>query len=176
MPEMASATPRAISDLRGTWSLDPQRTTIHFTTKALWITTVNGTLRATDGSGIVDADGRVTGRIAIDAGSIDTKNKKRDEHLRNADFFDVPKYPSIIFDVTDVHIGAPGQGTVQGTLSLHGVSRAIEFPAALRTESDDALTVDVRAQIDRRQWGLGWTKMGASLHNSITIEATFVRS
>ncbi len=175
MTEMASATPNAISDLTGYWTLDPQRTTIRFTTKALWITTVNGTLRATEGTGTVDADGRVTGRVAIDAGSIDTKNEKRDEHLRNADFFDVQRYPSMVFDVTHAHLGALGQSTLQGMLSLHGVSRAIEFRAALRTESDEALILDVRTEIDRSEWGLGWTKMGAGLHNSITIKATFVR-
>jgi polyisoprenoid-binding protein YceI len=175
MPEMASALPQAISDLTGSWSLDPQRTTVQFTTKALWITTVNGTLRATDGTGTVDVDGRVTGRIDIDPSSIDTKNKKRDEHLRNADFFDVQNYPSMVFDVTNVQFGAPGQSTLQGTLSLHGVSRTIEFEAALRTESDEALTLDVHTKIDRSEWGLRWTKMGAGLHNSITITATFVR-
>jgi polyisoprenoid-binding protein YceI len=175
MPEMASATPQAISDLTGSWSLDPHRTTIQFTTKALWITTVDGTLRATDGTGTVDADGRVTGRIVIDASSIDTKNKKRDEHLRNADFFDVQKYPSMVFDVNDVHLGAPGQSTLKGTLSLHGISRPIEFQAALLTESDEAVTLDVHTNIDRSEWGLGWTKMGAGRHNLITIKATFVR-
>jgi polyisoprenoid-binding protein YceI len=175
MPDRASAVPQAISDLTGSWNLDPHRTTVQFTTKALWITTVNGRLRATDGTGTVDADGNVTGRIAIDASSIDTKNKRRDEHLRNADFFDVQKYPNMVFDVTDVHVGARGQSSLQGTLSLHGVSRAIEFQAALRTDGDDALTLDVHTEIDRSEWGLGWTKMGAGLHNSITIKATFVR-
>ena len=175
MPDMSSATPQVLSDLAGSWNLDPQRTTIKFTTKALWITTVNGTLRATDGTGTVDADGRVTGRIAIDASSIDTRNKKRDEHLRNADFFEVEKYPTMVFDVVDVHLGAPGQPTLKGTLSLHGISRPIEFQAVLRSEGDEAVTFDVHTTLDRSEWGLGWTKMGAGLHNSVTITATFVR-
>ncbi len=175
MPENANASPQAVSDLTGSWNLDPQRTTIQFTTKALWITTVNGTLRATEGTGTVAADGSVNGRIVVDANSIDTKNKKRDEHLRNADFFDVKKYPSMVFDMTDVYLGAPGQSTLKGTLSIHGMSRPIEFQAALRTESDEAVTLDVHTNIDRSEWGLGWTKMGAGLHNSVTIKATFVR-
>jgi polyisoprenoid-binding protein YceI len=37
MPDMSSATPQVLSDLAGSWNLDPQRTTIQFTTKALWI-------------------------------------------------------------------------------------------------------------------------------------------
>lgn len=175
MPEMKSSTPQAISDLTGYWTLDPERTTIHFTTKALWITTVNGTLRATEGTGAVEADGSVNGRIVIDANSIDTKNKRRDEHLRNVDFFDVQKYPSMVFDVTGVRLDAPGQGTLKGTLCLRGISRPLEFKASLRSESDEAITLDVHTKIDRSEWGLGWTKMGAGLHNSITIKATFLR-
>ena len=51
MPEIARATPQAISDLTGTWTLDPRRTMIQFQTKAMWVLNVNGTLRATEGSG-----------------------------------------------------------------------------------------------------------------------------
>jgi polyisoprenoid-binding protein YceI len=173
MPELS--TPRAISDLTGSWSLDPQRTTVHFTTKALWIMTVNGTLRATDGVGTVDADGTVTGRMVIDANSIDTKNKRRDGHLRGADFFDVPTFPSMVFDVTDARLVGPGQVTLPGTLTLHGVSRPIEIQAAILKQGDEVLTLEVHTEIDRSEWGLGWTRMGAGLHNSVTIEATFVR-
>jgi polyisoprenoid-binding protein YceI len=49
MPEIARATPAAISDLTGTWALDPRRTTIQFQTKAMWVLNVNDTLRATEG-------------------------------------------------------------------------------------------------------------------------------
>ena len=173
MPELS--TPRAISDLTGSWSLDPQRTTVHFTTKALWIMTVNGTLRVTEGSGSVDGDGRVTGRLVVDANSIDTKNKKRDEHLRTADFFDGQQYPSMVFEATGARLGSPGQSTVKGNLSIRGVSRPVEFQAALRTESDGAITLDAQTQIDRSQWGMSWAKMGAGLHNQVTIKAVFIR-
>jgi len=175
MPQNASTAPQALSELTGTWNLDPQRTTIRFTTKALWITTVNGALRATEGSGTVDAEGSVSGRIVIDATSIDTKNKRRDEHLRNADFFDVSKYPSMTFDLAEGHLGGPGRSTLKGTLSLHGVTRPIEVQAALQTEGDGALTLDVHTDIDRSEWGLGWTKWGAGLHNAVAIKATFIR-
>jgi polyisoprenoid-binding protein YceI len=175
MPEVARSTPQVMTDLTGTWTLDPSRTKITFATKAVWILTVRGTMRATEGSGTVDPDGHVTARLVVDASSIDTKNKKRDEHLRTADFFETEKYPSIVFDVTDVALGAPGQSRVKGTLSIHGVSRPLEFDAALRTENDGAVTLDAQTEIDRSEWGLTWTKMGAGLHNRVTLIATFVR-
>lgn len=168
MPELT------LSDLTGAWTLDPSRTTVQFQTKAMWILNVNGTLHATEGSGTVHGDGRVTGHLVIDANSIDTKNKKRDEHLRSADFFDVQEYPSVVFDVTEVHLGGPGKGTVEGNLAIRGVSRPIAFDTALRTEHDGAGTLDAHTEIDRSEWGLSWAKMGAGLHNRVAINATFV--
>ncbi len=175
MPETAGATPQAISDLIGAWTLDPRRSTVQFRTKAMWILTVNGTFRVTEGTGTVDGDGRVTGRLVLDASSIDTKNKRRDEHLRTADFFEVQKYPSVVFDVTGARLGVPGQSTVKGNLTIRGVSRPVEFQAALRTESDGVITLDAQTEIDRSEWGLRWAKMGAGLQNRVTIKATFVR-
>ena len=174
MPEIANATPQPISDLTGAWTLDLRRTTIQFQTKAMWILTVNGTLRVTEGSGTVDGDGRVTGGLVVDASSIDTKNKRRDEHLRTADFFEVQNYPNIVFDVTDALLGSPGQSTVKGNLSIHGISRPLELQAALRTEGDGAVTLDAHTEIDRSQWGLPWAKMGAGLNNRVSIKATFI--
>jgi polyisoprenoid-binding protein YceI len=175
MPKIGSAAPQAISDLSGTWTLDPRRSTIQFQTKAMWIQSVKGTLRVTEGSGTVNPDGRVTGRLVVDPSSIDTKNKRRDEHLRGADFLEVQKHPIITFDLTGAHLGASGQSTIEGNLSIRGISRLIEVRAALRADGDGALTLDAQTEIDRREWGVRWAKMGAGLNNRVTIKATFVR-
>jgi len=175
MPEVTRGTPQAISDLTGSWTLDPRRTTIAFQTKAMWILTVDGTLRATEGDATVDGDARVAGRLVIDTKSIDTKNKRRDKHLRGADFFEVAKHPNIVFDVTGARLGAPGQSAVLGNLSILGICRPIDFQAALRVEPDGAVTLVAQTQIDRSEWGMSWTKMGAGLSNHVTVSATFVR-
>lgn len=82
MPEDAHTMPQVISDLTGTWTLDPRRTTIQFQTKTMWILSVKSTLRVTEGSGIVDGNGHVTGRLVLEPRSIDTKNKKRDDTFK----------------------------------------------------------------------------------------------
>ena len=175
MPETVGAAPQAISDLTGTWTLDPRRTAIQFQTKAMWVLNVSGTLRATEGSGAVDGNGHVTGRLVVDAASIDTKNKRRDTHLRGADFFEVQKHPAMVFEVTGARLGAQGQGTVEGTLSIRGVTWDVEFQAVLRTEGDGAVTLDARTEIDRSKWGMTWAMMGAGLNNQVTVRTTFVR-
>lgn len=175
MQQITSAAPQALADLAGTWTLDPSRTTIQFQTKAMWILNVSGALHATEGNGAVDPDGQVTGRLVIDARSINTKNKTRDNHLRGADFFEVQKYPAMIFDVTGAHLGGQGQSTVAGTLTIRDVTRPVEFQAALRTEGDGSITIDAQTEIDRSQWGVSWARMGAGLKNHVTVTAAFVR-
>jgi polyisoprenoid-binding protein YceI len=175
MTENTKVAPGALADLTGAWALDPSRTTIRFQTKAMWVLKANGTLRASEGYGAVDDNGEVTGRMVIDTTSIDTKNKRRDAHLRNADFFDVQKYPTMVFDVTGARLDARGQCTVKGALTIRGVTRPVEFPAALRMEGDGSVTIDARIEIDRSKWGMAWAMMGAGLDNQVTVEATFVR-
>lgn len=57
--------------------------------------TVHNRFQKFDGEGTVNADGTVSGHLVIDATSLTTKNRKRDEHLRSADFFDVEHHPTV---------------------------------------------------------------------------------
>ena len=84
-----------LSDFAGKWELDRDRTSIAFHTKAMWVFPAKGTFRALEGVGNVAADGRISGTLVIDAASVDTKNKKRDAHLRTADFFEVETFPTM---------------------------------------------------------------------------------
>jgi polyisoprenoid-binding protein YceI len=173
--EAAAETPRTIPDLAGNWTIDPARSTVRFRTKALWIVTVNGAFHVTEGTGTVDANGRVSGRLTIDAGSIDTKNKRRDEHLRHEAFLEVDTYPQMVFDVTAAELSSPGTGTIEGDLTIRDVRRPLRLLATMRTEDERVLVLDAQAEIDRSDWSIPWAKMGAGLKNSVTITATFLR-
>lgn len=89
-----------LSDFAGTWKLDPDRTSIEFHTRALWVIPAKGTFRSLEGVGTVTADGSIAGTLVIDAASVDTKNKKRNAHLRTADFLEVESFPTITYEVT----------------------------------------------------------------------------
>jgi polyisoprenoid-binding protein YceI len=61
----------------------------------------------------------------IDAASINTRNTKRDDHLRNPDFFEVQKYPTITFKSTDVVEAKENSAKLNGFLTMHGVTKPV---------------------------------------------------
>src|ERR1700743_3315159 len=80
------------------------------------------------GSCTVSASGEVTGTVTVAAASIDTKNKKRDDHLRSADFFDVGNTPAITF-VAEQVTPSGAEVTVTGTLTVAGRTKPASFTA-----------------------------------------------
>jgi polyisoprenoid-binding protein YceI len=93
----------------------------------------------------------------IDVRSIDTRIKKRDDHLRSAEFFNVDKYPQITFKSRSVKQTGPQSGDILGDLTIHGVTKPITLHVKLLTPLNDtsrtrwAITVD---PITRRDFNL----------------------
>lgn len=167
----------ADGSLAGHWTLDPARSTATLRSKSMWgLAPVKGVFRDLEGSGDVSAAGEVTGRVAVAADSVDTKNAKRDTHLRSADFFLAEKYPAITFSVTAI-VPADQGVTVSGTLTVRDVSRPRSFPATVGLAGDGEVLLDATLPVDRSEFGLTWNQMGmASMHSSITFHAVFTRS
>ena len=163
--------------LAGSWTLDPARSTATLRSKSMWgLALVKGAFRDLEGSGTVSAAGEVTGSIALATASLDTKNKKRDTHLRSADFFLTEKYPAITFSVGTLVPASEGV-TISGTLTVRDRSRPISFPATVAQAGDSEVALDATVQVDRSEFGLTWNKMGmTSMNNTITIHAVFTKS
>jgi polyisoprenoid-binding protein YceI len=164
-----------LSALAGSWSLDPSQTSIVFHTKAMWMFKVKGTIKAIEGGGTVGADGSVSGSLVMDAASVDTNKKKRDDHLRAADFFEVDQFPTITFTISSAHTAGEGKVEVAGTLTIHGQTRPLTFLADVSV-TDGSATVSAEVDIDRSAWGLSWAKMGAGLANRVLVSARFTKA
>jgi polyisoprenoid-binding protein YceI len=88
-------------------------------------------------SGKIDVDrerpenSSVTAQINV--GSIDTRIKKRDDHLRSPEFFNVEKFPQITFKSRSVKRTGPQSGDIVGDLTIHGVTRPITLHVKLVT-------------------------------------------
>lgn len=164
-----------LSLLAGAWTLDPARTTVTFHTKAVWVLKVKGTLRAVEGGGTVAADGTVNGTLVLDASSIDTGNAKRDTHLRSPDFFEVGTFPVMTFTATGVRPEGPDQVRVDGQLTIRDQTRPLSVLAQV-APAGATVTASAHVDLDRREWGVTWAKMGASVANHVVVDATFVRA
>ncbi|MEU1513596.1 YceI family protein [Streptomyces sp. NPDC005811] len=145
----------------GLWQLDTSASTVALKHKTMWgLVTVKGTFGSVRGGGEVAADGSATGTLALDAASLDTKNAKRDEHLRGADFFDVANHPEITYAVRSATPRGADSVEVSGQLTVRGISRPHSFTAKLTGTSADALTLDAEFTVDRAEFGLGWNQLG----------------
>ncbi|QJS09461.1 YceI family protein [Streptomyces argyrophyllae] len=145
----------------GLWQLDPTASTVGLRHKTLWgLVTVKGTFTGVGGTGEVRPDGSVTGTVTLDAASLDTRNAKRDVHLRSADFFDTDRHPEITFTVRGADRLEGDTVRVTGQLTVRGVGRPLSLTARLTGVSADALTLETEFGVDREQFGMGWNQLG----------------
>ena len=161
--------------LAGSWTLDAARSQVRLATKSMWgMVPVKGVFGQVSGSGTVTEAGVVTGTLTVGAGSIDTKIKKRDDHLRSADFFDAANYPDITFTVETI-TPAPGGVTVAGGLTVRGTTRQVSFGAAV-SGADAEVTLDAELHVNRADYGLTFNQLGMmGMKSAITIHAVFTR-
>jgi polyisoprenoid-binding protein YceI len=145
------------------WTLDAAHTSVSFAVKHLGVATVRGHFGKVSGDiELDDPDDPTTGRgtITIDAASISTGNEQRDGHLRNADFFDVEKYPTITFTVTKVE-QAGDKHRVDGDLTIRDVTKPISLDyehAGKVTDPYGNTKVGgtLTGTINRKDWNLSW--------------------
>ena len=162
--------------LTGTWTLDAAKSTVRLRSRSMWgMVPVKGVFRQASGQGTVSPAGAVSGTVTVSAASIDTKNKKRDTHLRSADFFDSDTYPDITVTVDGAR--PSGQGvTVSGSLTVRDRTRPVAFDAQVSVISAGEVSLDAEVQVDRSDFGLTWSPMRmSSMHNAITVHAVFTR-
>lgn len=110
----------------GDWEIEPTHSSIAFTARHIGLARVHGRFNACAGAiRIGEAMQRSAMHVVIDAASIDTNVRMRDDHLRSADFLNVERFPTLEF-YSDrfVHKGG-NRWAIMGALSLHGVTRTV---------------------------------------------------
>jgi polyisoprenoid-binding protein YceI len=109
----------------GTYAIDPPHTFVYFAAQHMVVGMVRGRFDKMTGTITVARDpGACTVEVEIEAASVDTQNSVRDEDLRSPAFFDAAKYPKIHFRGRGIQRAGTGWA-VEGTLSIHGVTRAV---------------------------------------------------
>ena len=149
-----------------TWNIDGSHTRTGFSVKHLVISDVKGEFAKTEGKAQIDeADlSKSSVEVTIDAASVDTRDAKRDNHLKSADFFDVAKFPTITFKSTKVEAGKDGALTVTGDLTMHGVTKPVTLEGSITKAITDPWGNTRRGasftgKLDRKAWGISWSKV-----------------
>jgi polyisoprenoid-binding protein YceI len=161
--------------LTGEWGLDSRNSSVRLKSKSMGLISVNGVFREVSGSGTVSPDGKATGTLLVAAASIDTRNAKRDTHLRSADFFDSDNHPDITFTADDIQPSAQGVA-VTGALTIRGRTRPLSFNATPSVPGDGEVWLDAEVRVNRADFGITWNVLGmVSQTSTLTIHAVFTR-
>ena len=117
------------SALAETYTIDQVHSSVGFTIRHL-VGRTSGSFADFSGTISYDEAAPAATSIAgtVNIGSLDTGNEKRDGHLKSPDFFDATKYPTMGFVSTSVKSAKAGMLQVSGDLTLHGVTKKMEFP------------------------------------------------
>lgn len=115
--------------------------------------------------------------ITIKADSIATDDPGLTKHLKTADFFDVAKYPEASFVSTSITPGGEkgATHTVTGNLTMHGVTKAITFPATINVTQDTA-SVDSNFSINRKDFGINYAGAADNLIRDDVVMTLNIRA
>lgn len=145
------------------WVIDPAHTTIGFSARHMGLSTVRGGFTRFDGSVEVDPSDPTTarGRIEVDMASVDTGNEQRDQHLRSGDFFDVERYPKMVFEAKSITRTGDDRYKVVGDLTIKDVTREVELDYEHAGAGQDPfgnhrIGGRLTGTIKRSDWGLTW--------------------
>ena len=163
----------------GTWNIDPAHSEAGFSVRHLMVSKVRGRISTFSGSiTIADDPLRSSVEVTLDPASIDTRDAKRDEHLRSADFFEVTAHPTWTFRSTGVR--ADGDDwIVTGDLTIRGVTRSVDLEVEFNGTSGDPwggtrAGFSAETEISRKDFGLEYNAVletgGVVIGDTVKIE------
>ena len=158
----------------GTYAADPAHSSLEFTAQHMDISTIRGSFLKFEASLEGGDQPRVSG--TIETGTIDTRDETRDGHLKNADFFDVERFPTASFSGTLV---TPDK--LVGELTLRGVTKPVEMTANITGPAVDPwgnsrVGIDLLGAVNRHDFGVSWNldlpNGGKLLEDEVTLIAS----
>ncbi|HWZ58994.1 MAG TPA: YceI family protein [Gemmatimonadaceae bacterium] len=147
------------------WNIDPAHTNIEFSVRHLMISTVKG--RFADFAGTIVADesnlSNVSVDVTIQTASVDTRQPDRDTHLKSPDFFDVGKFPTLVFKGGQIKGDINGDFHLTGSLTIRGVTKPITLDVTHEGRGKDPwggerLGFSAKAKVNRKDFGLAWNQ------------------
>ena len=159
------------------YTLDPSHSAATFSIKHLGVSTVRGEFGKMKGTVELDRSNLRASKVdaTIDATSVNTREPKRDGHLKSPDFFDVAKYPTLSFKSTKIDTVPGGGLKLTGDLTIHGVTKSVTFdvqPLSADTKTPFGTTVvgtSATTRINRRDFGVTGGAAGVMVGDEVSI-------
>lgn len=146
-----------------TYVIDPSHSRLGFSVRHLGFSKVRGSFEQFEGTVRMALGDLSTleAEATIQAASVTTNEEKRDAHLRSADFFDAEQHPTLTFRSTGVKDVSGDAFTLQGELTIRGVTKAVELKGQYLGEGKDPwggtrVAFEAQTRINRKDFGLNW--------------------
>ena len=144
------------------YNVDPSHSSVGFEVKHMGIATVRGRFGAFEGK--IDATGAAPVlEGTVDVATVDTGDANRDGHLKGPEFFDAEQQPKISFHSTATEVGSSGNITLQGEITIKGITKPIELTGEVAENGEDPwgnerIGLELASSIDRREFDLKWNQ------------------
>lgn len=144
------------------WVFDTAHSQVTFSVRHMMISNARG--RFENFSGVIDFNEEnpvaSTVLVKIETASINTRDEKRDAHLRSADFFNADAFPFMTFESTRVEKIDQNHGRLHGNLTIkditHPVVLDVEYSGQSRMWGSTSAGFSASTKINRKNWGLTW--------------------
>lgn len=147
------------------WTIDPAHSRIEFLVRHMMISKVRGVFDQFSGTVALDEENpeNTSVEVQIEAASINTRDERRDAHLRSADFFDAENYPYLTFRSKDVKRLGETVARMTGDLTIRGITHVVvmdvEFNGLARSPwGTESAGFTAHTKINRKDWDLTWNQ------------------
>lgn len=150
---------------QSSWSFDKTHSKIGFSVDYMLLTDVDGFFKKFDGSVTTAKEDFVDALVnfTVEAGSVDTDEPKRDEHLRSEDFFYTQKFPNFTFKSTSMKKVSGNNYKLVGNLTMRGVTKSVTLNGTFGGVKKDPwgntkAGFKLTGKVNRKDYGINWSK------------------
>lgn len=163
------------------WQIDTSHSAIEFSVRHMMISKTRGRFEKFSGTVVGDEANPAAAQIdiTIEVDSINTRDERRDGHLKSPDFFDAATYPTITFKSTRVEVVNDRYATLVGDLTIRGVTKEVALNVEYAGTSKSpwgtvSAGFSASTTVNRKDFGLTWNQVletgGIAVGEEVTID------
>jgi polyisoprenoid-binding protein YceI len=151
-------------------NVDSEKSKVYFEISNMYINSVKGVFKDVSGEVTLSpTSGEQYMHICLQTNTIDTKNKKRDEHLKSKDFFHISKFPQICFTAHSLTQVKTGSYKATGILNMHGINKELEVPITIENGKLTSMF-----EVDRTDFFIGGKYNGFTVGNTVKLNVELI--